>query len=568
MDNKVACKHCGEMIDADIGFCPICGAVNKRSFKEDPEKEYCVFCGSELGDSEAFCKVCGTPVRRKLTDGDEEKKTSIGTKPGQGPLARRPAATDASENAEIGITDTSENAQTRITDTSENAETGTTDANKTSAFLRKAELKGRENAAREEEYEKLRREETRAFQEEREKLRVSATRAFVQGSQMQEPGRFSGQAAGNGGKTGIYEPKSAFAASARRKEESNSPVGGSVRQDGASGKQTFQDKSADPAEMERMRIQAAEAGVSIEEIRLFEQAKASFDSENETYPDDYNVNDYAQFDYSQSRYGAYNLGSLDLETMEIQNQAEGQTGSQPENARESRGRKDEKREERGVIGVKKKKTPLLVRLLVFFIAIFAVAGLAGIILYVVPVVQNVHPKEIFVEDSIVTDEVTITPLPVTTATPTPSPTPSPTPMPTPTVNAIIPQSITPSPVAEKAPVPASVGGPAGDEAGYTAMEIPDVEVQESGFVIPDSDTRVMDPSELDGRSPEEIRLIANEIYARYGYIFRNGWYVDYFGKYDWYDPTVSPEDFSEDDMSEAAQANITMIAEYEAEHGY
>ena len=62
MDNKVACKYCGEMIDPDAGYCPVCGAVNKDLFRHDPNKEYCKFCGSELSGNETFCLVCGTIV--------------------------------------------------------------------------------------------------------------------------------------------------------------------------------------------------------------------------------------------------------------------------------------------------------------------------------------------------------------------------------------------------------------------------------------------------------------------------------------------------------------------------
>ena len=46
-DNKITCRHCGELIDRDSNFCPACGAINKRSFRTDPNRTYCVFCGSE-----------------------------------------------------------------------------------------------------------------------------------------------------------------------------------------------------------------------------------------------------------------------------------------------------------------------------------------------------------------------------------------------------------------------------------------------------------------------------------------------------------------------------------------
>ena len=76
MDNKVACKYCGEMIDPDAGYCPVCGAVNQDLIGHDPNKEYCKFCGSELSGNETFCLVCGTPVRRVLA-GNGTKRSSI-----------------------------------------------------------------------------------------------------------------------------------------------------------------------------------------------------------------------------------------------------------------------------------------------------------------------------------------------------------------------------------------------------------------------------------------------------------------------------------------------------------
>ena len=64
-DTKVTCRHCGEMIDPNAHFCPFCGAINKRSFRTDPNRTYCVFCGSEVAKDEEICPICGTPVREE-----------------------------------------------------------------------------------------------------------------------------------------------------------------------------------------------------------------------------------------------------------------------------------------------------------------------------------------------------------------------------------------------------------------------------------------------------------------------------------------------------------------------
>ena len=535
MDNKVACKYCGEMIDPDAGYCPVCGAVNKDLFRHDPNKEYCKFCGSELSGNETFCLVCGTPVRRVLA-GNGAKRSSIddivpGLKKKEGTNIQRP------ENEDLQAA--SEDVK------------GAGKEGEPLNFLEKAARKQQQYARREEELEQRRIEETRAFNEEKEKLRVSATQAFGgtrQTTQTFEAGRQATQTFEAGRQT-----TQAYGANASSDMVASQTT---KRYEGSTSKQ-------EDADFERLKSQAEEAGVSVEEMRLFEQAKANFETDNETYPDDYNVNDYAQFDYAQSRYGAFNIGSLELESMQYQNQETKTETPEPPAAEPPR----KEKVEQGVIGVKEKKTPLGIRILVFFIAIFAVAGLAGIILYIVPMAKQVHPEDILLEDSVDTGELTITPISAATSTPTPTVSPTPTTAPTPTVDAIIPQSVTPSAVPANTQI--SETDEDWNEEGKLEGTVPDAilsEPPESGFLVPDSDTRVMDPSELDGLSSDEIRLIANEIYARYGYAFVSEEISDYFGQFDWYDPIYDPEEFPDDILSEAAQANLNMIAEYEAEH--
>ena len=516
MDNKVVCKYCGEMIDSEAGFCPVCGAVNKTSFRPDPNKVYCKFCGAEITGTEEYCLVCGTPVRRKVAGGSDGKHSSIDN-----------IVPELKKKAETGTFGTGHIGTTASLNTDINK------ANEPLNFLQKAALKQQKDAAREEELEKRRLEETKAFNEEKEKLRASATQVFGENTVVsQSTKQFDG---------GRVEPK------------------------GDSDRAGLNDQAAEAgdSDMERLKDQAAEAGVSVEEMQLFEQVKAKFESENETYPDDYNVNDYAQFDYAESRYGSYNLGSLELERIEYENHEKQAEESLPHAKEDGRKESREESSDQGVIGTKKKKTPLVLRILFFFIAIFAVAGLAGIILYIVPAVRQAHPMEMLMDESVAEVELTITPIVAATSTPTPTLTPTPTMTPTPTVDAILPQSITPTQELTEE-VYAEY-----EEKPETTEPIPtDIEISDSGYIVSDSDYRIMDPSELDGRSPEEIRLIANEIYARYGCSFENEAYADYFGQFDWYDPIYDPGDFPDEILSDAAQANLDMIAEYEAQHGY
>lgn len=479
-------------------------------------KTVCKYCGEIIDVRDGFCPICGA-VNRMQAEQDPSKKYCrfCGSELGDVEEYCKICGTPVRRRIEI------ENTAKR-------------------QALRDADLKAKKE------------QETRAFQEENEKLKVSATQAFGNSPGPQNNDEIIQS-------TQVYGSDTRPTQTAGTSLESTKPYNGDIQLAGKAG------------DINRLEKEAAEAGVSVEEILLFEQAKSNFESENETYPDDYNVNDYDHFDYSQSRYGSFNMGSLELETMQYQNQDDSQ--EEPEPVPDNRQRKPE--DEKGVIGVKKKKTPLAIRILVFFIAIIAVVGLAAAIMYMGPMMKNVHPEEILLDESIEPTELSITPISASTSTPTPTLTPTPTMTPTPTVNAITPQSVTPSTVPVDPPTPASSEEEISD---YDEEEEGEEEFEETpgagggeldpGYLVEDSDSRVMDPSELDGRSPEEIRLIANEIYARFGYTFQNEYYAEYFSQFDWYTPSVPAGQFSEDMLSAEAQENLEIIARYEEEHGY
>lgn len=533
MEKKTVCKYCGEVIDVRDGFCPVCGAVNRIQAEQDPDKKYCRFCGGELGVVEEYCKICGTPVRRRI----EIEST------------KRPAPREADLKEKKGRETDHLSSDSASSPSEEDGNDGA-GKDKSLSFLQKAAMKQREDAELERRYEEKKNEETRAFREENEKLKVSATQAYGKSPKTSRNNDIKIQS------TQVYGSDARPVQAQDNSLQSTQPYNGNMPPAG------------NAEDINRLEKEAAEAGVSVEEILLFEQAKSNFESENETYPDDYNVNDYDQFDYSQSRYGSFNMGSLELETMQYQDQEESQ--EEPEPVPDTRKRKPA--EEKGVIGVKKKKTPLAVRILVFFIAVIAVAGLAAAIMYMGPMMRNVHPEEILLDESIEPTELSITPISASTSTPTPTLTPTPTMTPTPTVNAITPESVTPS------TIPVDLSNPVSSEEEISDNDGEEEEFEETpgagggeldpGYLVEDSDSRVMDPSELDGRSPEEIRLIANEIYARFGYTFQNEYYAEYFSQFDWYTPSVPAGQFSEDMLSAEAQENLDMIARYEEEHGY
>ncbi|MCR4695169.1 MAG: YARHG domain-containing protein [Pseudobutyrivibrio sp.] len=65
--------------------------------------------------------------------------------------------------------------------------------------------------------------------------------------------------------------------------------------------------------------------------------------------------------------------------------------------------------------------------------------------------------------------------------------------------------------------------------------------------------------DFQGISPDVIRIIKNEIYARHGYSFRDPDLYNYFMGQIWYSPSVLAEDFSEEIFSETEVKNLDLI---------
>ena len=80
----------------------------------------------------------------------------------------------------------------------------------------------------------------------------------------------------------------------------------------------------------------------------------------------------------------------------------------------------------------------------------------------------------------------------------------------------------------------------------------------SGYILPESDTRVYSQSELSKLSKSQLRLARNEIYARHGRKFNSKDLQDYFNSCSWYKGTVDAATFD---------ANVTSyLNDYEIEN--
>lgn len=86
----------------------------------------------------------------------------------------------------------------------------------------------------------------------------------------------------------------------------------------------------------------------------------------------------------------------------------------------------------------------------------------------------------------------------------------------------------------------------------------------SEYVLPESNVRAYDTSELESLSDHDLFLARNEIYARHGYVFEAGELSEYFSSKSWYHPT---DVFNEGDISEIERQNVSTILALEHERG-
>lgn len=107
---------------------------------------------------------------------------------------------------------------------------------------------------------------------------------------------------------------------------------------------------------------------------------------------------------------------------------------------------------------------------------------------------------------------------------------------------------------------------------YNAYEDPDKDKKkdedkksESGFILPDSDTHLYTPEELEGLTEWDLEIARNEIFARHGRGFNDSTLQAYFDAQDWYEQKYTPEEFDAQRglLNEVEQANIETIGQVE-----
>ena len=92
----------------------------------------------------------------------------------------------------------------------------------------------------------------------------------------------------------------------------------------------------------------------------------------------------------------------------------------------------------------------------------------------------------------------------------------------------------------------------------------EIKTDDSEYIFPESNTRLLSRAEVEARTKEELRLARNEIFARHGMIF-GGDLEEYFSSKSWYRGTVSSEEFYDKvEMSLTEEENIILIQEVES----
>lgn len=83
------------------------------------------------------------------------------------------------------------------------------------------------------------------------------------------------------------------------------------------------------------------------------------------------------------------------------------------------------------------------------------------------------------------------------------------------------------------------------------------------YAIAKSNTAYLGADDLKLLTKKQLVVVRNEIYARHGYVFENDDLLTYFYGKQWYKPTTSAKEFSDDVLNKYEKANVKMIQLYE-----
>ena len=94
----------------------------------------------------------------------------------------------------------------------------------------------------------------------------------------------------------------------------------------------------------------------------------------------------------------------------------------------------------------------------------------------------------------------------------------------------------------------------------------DEQIEQTEFMIYDSDVRYLVSADLNGLTAWEIRIARNEIYARHGRMFDSLELKAYFESKSWYVPEIPAVEFNISCLNEVELENLHFIINYEKAH--
>ena len=93
------------------------------------------------------------------------------------------------------------------------------------------------------------------------------------------------------------------------------------------------------------------------------------------------------------------------------------------------------------------------------------------------------------------------------------------------------------------------------------IDVPQIHTNASEYVFPMSEYYPLTEDMLLNMGENDLWLARNEIYARHGYHFKNGYLQSYFEKYAWYEDRG--DSFSEDEFSQIEKDNVSLFKKME-----
>lgn len=104
------------------------------------------------------------------------------------------------------------------------------------------------------------------------------------------------------------------------------------------------------------------------------------------------------------------------------------------------------------------------------------------------------------------------------------------------------------------------------------INVEDISFDGEEYILPHSSFQTVSPEELLNLTDNELMIAKNEIYARHGRKFENSYLQSYFDTCSWYQGSIAPETFEEDELSQTEKDNLQSIVsaqkEYAANYPY